>query len=272
MTQTLKQKIVARMSALDVTPKKSLGQNFLVSDNVVERIVAAAEPQRFASVVEIGPGLGALTDLLKDQSKDFVVFELDREFANFWRNQGLQVHEVDALRYHWQQFPWNQGEALLVSNLPYQISSRLVVEFSILPEGFTRMVLMFQKEVAQRIVAKPSTAQYGLLSVIAQIFWDIDMILEAGTVDFMPKPKVASRVLRFQHREAAVTIRCKEFLTFVKLAFANRRKKLLPKLVSFKSKEDLKKIFTQLGFSEDLRAENLKPQQFIDLYLSIKRG
>lgn len=259
------------MSLLDITPKKSLGQNFLVNDSIVERIVAAAEPARYATVVEIGPGLGALTDLLKEKAKELVVFEIDHSFSTFWREQGVNVHEVDALRYNWKEFPWDVGPCLLVSNLPYQISSRVVVEFSLLENGFDRMVLMFQKEVAQRIQAQPSTAQYGLLTVIAQIFWNTDLVLEAGTVDFLPKPNVASRVLRFEKRDSTPQIRAKEFLSFVKISFANRRKKLLPKLTSYKNKDELKTIFQNLGYSEDVRAENLSPQQFIDLYLQLKK-
>lgn len=273
MRQTLREKIKERMALLEIQPKRSLGQNFLVSDSVVERIVAAADPKSFSQVFEVGPGLGALTDHLLDENKNLQVVELDKTFAQFWRQQGLSVHEVDALKYPWSQLPEEEGSRLLVSNLPYQISSRLLIDLSIHPGVFQRMVLMFQKEVAQRVTAQPGTEDYGLLTVVAQAYWNITLVLEAGAVDFMPKPNVASRVLCFDDKKTKPTgINPQDFLAFLKLGFANRRKKLLPKLQGYGSKTELAKIFSEQSIAEDIRIEKLSPQQLIDLYLSLKKG
>lgn len=268
MSETLKQKILTRMSLLDIQPKRSLGQNFLVSDNVVNKIIEAADASQFEKVYEIGPGLGTLTDDLKEQSKSFQVVELDQKFAKYWRDQGVDVDEVDALKKDWS---FSGGSHLLVSNLPYQISSRIVVDMSLQNPSFNRMVLMFQKEVAQRIVAESSTAQYGLLSVVAQVFWNVRLLLEAGAVDFMPKPNVASRVLVFDRKKEAPNIGdSRAFLQFLKACFANRRKKLLPKLTSFQPKPNLVTTFADLGFDEGVRAEKLSPEDFIKLYSHLK--
>ncbi len=272
MSQTLKEKILDRMNGLSIQPKRSLGQNFLVSSNVVHGILEAAQASQFDHVYEIGPGLGALTDDLKEQSSEITLIEFDRVFSQFWRDKNLNVIEIDALKMDWDSLPWNHQKLLLVSNLPYQISSRLVVEFSMRKSTFDRMVLMFQKEVAQRIQALPGTSEYGLLSVVAQLSWQIHLVLEAGSVDFFPKPKVASRVLCFNKKEVELdSVVYESFLKFLKLSFQNRRKKLLPKLIQFQSKDVLKQIFEELKLAEDVRAEKLDPKQFLLLYFALKK-
>ncbi len=272
MSQALKEKILKRMQELDIQPKRSLGQNFLVSENIVNKIIEAAEPDQFFQTIEIGPGLGALTDDLNQKAQNFYVIELDKTFAAFWRQLNVEVVEVDALKHNWEKIDWNKGEFLLVSNLPYQISARLVVELSLLDQSFSRMVLMFQKEVAQRISAAPGSGDYGLLSVVAQSFWKTWIVSEAGAIDFMPKPNVASRVLGFQRQVHLPTkADAIDYLNFLKISFANRRKKLLPKLKGYQDKSQLVKIFDELQISEDVRAEKLDSKTFIDLYLALKK-
>ncbi|MCJ8276454.1 MAG: 16S rRNA (adenine(1518)-N(6)/adenine(1519)-N(6))-dimethyltransferase RsmA, partial [Bdellovibrionales bacterium] len=233
MRENLKEKIKRRTTELGIEPKRSLGQNFLVSDSVVDRIIQNAVLKDFDHIVEIGPGLGSLTDRLIVAEKKLSLFELDSKFAQYWRDQGQNVIEGDALKNNWSGFPWENNKTILMSNLPYQISSRLVVELSLIHPCFDRMVLMFQKEVGQRLLAEPATEDYGLLTVIAQTFWNLRHILEAGAVDFMPKPNVASRVVRFDRKEVDIQLRNPSFLKFVKVSFEQRRKKLLPKLKSY---------------------------------------
>ncbi len=260
------------MAELGIEPKRSLGQNFLVSDSVVEKILMAAQPKDFVQTFEIGPGLGALTDLLAAQAQNIQLIELDRTFAEYWRTKEMQVHEMDALKFSWSGLDWAEGPHLLVSNLPYQISSRLVVDLSVCEPSFSRMVLMFQKEVAQRLLAAPKSSDYGLLTVVAQAFWRPRLVVEAGAVDFMPKPNVASRVVCFDRRPSPLrNSERRDFLSFVKMSFANRRKKLLPKLTSFQDKARLAELFEITGVSVDCRAETLSPQQFIDLYFALKK-
>ena len=129
---SLRQKILDRMEKLGLEPKRSLGQNFLISEVVVDRIIEACEFNRFEKVIEIGPGLGALTDPLIEGSARLTLMELDSHFSQYWREERSQeVIEGDALQFDWANYTW--GSSLLVSNLPYQISSRLVVELSLLP-------------------------------------------------------------------------------------------------------------------------------------------
>jgi len=261
------------MGELGIQPKRSMGQNFLVSDSVVDRIIRAADPAAFAQVIEVGPGLGALTDSLQELSKKLTLIEMDRAMVNWWSKRGLDVVETDALRYPWTQHPWVERPSLLVSNLPYQVSSRLLVELSFLPQSFDRMVLMFQKEVAQRIMASHKSAEYGFLSVASQIFWKQKTLLEAGTRDFYPSPNVASRVLVFNRREnlAVKVLATSGFLEFLKVSFAQKRKKLAPRLKQSGYGDHVLDSLEKLGLSGDVRPQQLEPQQFIDLYTLLKK-
>jgi 16S rRNA (adenine1518-N6/adenine1519-N6)-dimethyltransferase len=254
------------MSLLGIEPKKSLGQNFLISDHVIQKICGAVEDLKPDILFEIGPGLGALTSPLKEKFKNYQLIELDRKFAEFWRQEGMPVIEEDALRIRWDQLP-TTGNRVLVSNLPYQISSSLVIDRTLDEVPFDGMVLMFQKEVAQRIRARFRTADYGLLSVIAQMGWEIETLLEASSRDFLPPPKVASRVLVFRKKNASIKNK-RKFLSFVKGAFAHRRKLLLNNLVGAIGGDihQHKMAFETLKIGLKVRAEELSLQQMIDLF------
>jgi len=255
-------------------PKKSLGQNFLISDGVIEKVIQATESFAPTHLLEIGPGPGSLTfdllERLKPRVESFRVIELDRGWAEFWRQKDLSVIEADALRIPWKDFILEK--TVLVSNLPYQISSTLVIDRSLDEKGLSGMVLMFQKEVAQKIRGTPKNELYGFLSVIAQSFWKIETVAEAGPRDFWPPPKVASRVLRFVPRPMDDVPRDREgFLEFVKMAFQQRRKTLRANWEGYLNRrpEGWARVLTQVkgwGFSEKLRAEELTPLQFQLLY------
>jgi 16S rRNA (adenine1518-N6/adenine1519-N6)-dimethyltransferase len=258
-----------RLKELGIVAKKSLGQNFLVSDLVIQKIIQAAVDLKPDRMIEVGPGPGALTDYLVNFEKPLQLIELDRNVAHYWRERGFSVIEEDALRLNWQQFITDEN-LILVSNLPYQISSSIVIDRSVDPSGVKAMVLMFQKEVAQRIRASEQSDQYGLLSVIAQNFWKIETVTDAGPRDFDPAPKVASRVLKFIRRESHC-LEPNRFLTFAKVAFAQRRKLLKANLRGLPAdfqytEEKLLSWVQQNGYKETLRAEELSPQKMMSLY------
>ncbi len=258
------------MNELGIRPKRSLGQNFLISERVILRIIDEVRRVKPSALVEVGPGLGALTEGLLELDIPLRVIELDRIFAQYWRERGLDVIEVDALQTDWDEIT-RGSRTVLVSNLPYQISSSLVIERSLQPAGLTNMVLMFQKEVAQRIQGRPGSKDYGLLSVIAQTFWRIEKIVDAGRGDFFPPPKVLSRVLRFDARPTLEPSQSKEFLTLVKTGFAQRRKKLIRNLASWMDMKSLQsesviKELQSLGHGESVRAEELKPEEWLALF------
>ena len=269
------------MRELGAEPKRSLGQNFLISETAISRILLAARGTGLPpppAIVEIGPGLGSLTEGLLALGPPLVLIELDQTFCVYWRGRlaerdGDRLFEADALRLDWATLALPEG-ALLVANLPYQISSSLAIERSVAPHGVTRMVLMFQREVGQRLLAKPSTPDYGLLTAVTQAFWDIRLVLEAGPRDFYPPPNVASRVLEFRAKSDPPPIDRARFLKFVKAAFAHRRKLMARNLaqgfLGGTKSEQMAVNLAEMGFSATTtRAEELSPEEFVLLFQAL---
>ena len=263
---TARQRLQARQDELGGTAKKSLGQNFLISDSVIDKILAAVARRNAASILEIGPGMGALTDGLRLLKVPLTLIELDRNFVGYWQAQGMNVIEADALQWNWELGEFARP-CVLVSNLPYQISSSLVVDRSLDEKPLDGMILMFQKEVAQRMKATSQQGPYGFLSVLAQTFWKIDLLLEASSGDFLPAPKVASRVLVFEPKPSPVKDR-RRYLKFLKACFLHPRKYLLSNLAHGMNtpKEQVKAHFDKMGLSSQVRAGELTIEKFLELF------
>jgi 16S rRNA (adenine1518-N6/adenine1519-N6)-dimethyltransferase len=264
-------------------PKRSLGQNFLISDQVIEKILVAVKAEPFSEMIEVGPGLGALTEDLLLINKPLTLLELDSKFVQSWRERAqagaaIRVVEGDALRVNWCDIALPE-DTLFVSNLPYQISSSLVIERSLEPAGVSRMILMFQKEVAQRICARIGSKDFGLLTVIAQAFWEPSIICDAGPRDFFPPPKVASRVLQFKRRKIDWFTQdgasAKGLLGFAKAAYSQRRKLVSRNLLGSYFGGDktllprIEALLVHEGLTITARAEELDPNAFVRLYLSV---
>ncbi len=261
--------VKARLEALGLSPQFQLGQNFLVNLAVISKIIGEVKNTEFRDLVEVGPGLGALTEPMLHAGLKPRVIEFDRNFAEVWRARGLSVIEGDALQVNWDDLALREP-SLLVSNLPYQISTSLVVERCFAPLAIKWMVLMFQKEVAERLMAKPFTKEYGQLSVLAQLHFKMRKVADAAPADFYPAPKVASRVLAFERLPAHGLGR--PFLRFVKQGFAFRRKFLLKNLKGVVDKPTMARLpalFEGLGLSEKVRAEELTPVQFEQLFKAV---
>ncbi len=261
---TAAERLEKRMFEIKIFAKKSLGQNFLISDSVIAKIIQATESYHIQKLVEIGPGCGALTDLLRVHHTDMKLIELDRDLIEFWKNEKMDVIAGDALQIDWSF----AKDYLLVSNLPYQISSSLVIDRSLDENLLKGMVLMFQKEVAQRIRAQCQTEHYGMLSVVAQEFWTIETVCEAGPRDFKPAPKVASRVLQFTPRVSLVKDR-KKYLSFIKACFKQRRRVLSTNISSLDENFDKTRLATwclEHKKSDKIRAEELSPLELNSLY------
>ena len=262
---TPKEELLKKMAELGVEPKRALGQNFLISGHVISRIFDDLDRLKPSFVIEIGPGLGALTESLIRRAPARRLIEMDRKYSEYWRNRGEDLVEGDALQIDWDKLSLPEP-TLLLSNLPYQISSRLVIERSTGPRAVKDMILMFQKEVADRLVAEARGADYGFLSVIAQTFWSLRVVVDASPECFYPIPNVSSRVMGFARREN-VTLGS-DYVSFVKSAFQFRRKFLLKNL---KAQESLlRRALPELGFSEKVRAEELSPTDFQRLFAKLK--
>ncbi len=249
-------------------PKRSLGQNFLVNDRVISKIIQAVENLSPQKLIEVGPGPGSLTYFLSQMKIPLTLIELDQGWADYWKRHNQNVIEADALRINWQDLI--ETENVLVSNLPYQISSSIVIDRCLDTQKLKGMVLMFQKEVAQKIRGLPRTENYGFLSVMAQSFWKIEVVTDAGSGDFWPPPKVSSRVLSFRPLASSIE-EPERYLKFVKTAFQQRRKLLKSNWQDHLNHQPggWEKVLGEIlkwGFHEKLRAEELSPAQFQHLY------
>lgn len=211
-------------------PRKRFGQNFLRAPHVVEKILAAAGLTPGERVMEIGPGLGALTDRLLESGALVLACEVDRDLAAALESRGaanLTVHLGDVLKADWPELlaapPYK-----LVANLPYNISSQVL--FKILEHRalFGRLVLMFQQEVGDRLLAAPNTRDYGILSVLVQNWFEVTRVVKVAPGCFHPPPKVESVVLRFDPRPQPLAPVADEeaFRCLVKAVFGQRRKTL----------------------------------------------
>ncbi|MCR4440209.1 MAG: 16S rRNA (adenine(1518)-N(6)/adenine(1519)-N(6))-dimethyltransferase RsmA [bacterium] len=221
------------MPVTGLRPKRSLGQHFLVDRNVAGKIVRAFAPQPTDTVVEIGPGQGALTELLAGEVRRLIAVELDRvlaaELAARLRGvAGVEVVEADFLTVDLAALAPPGGRVRLLGNIPYNISGPLI--FRVLEQvgAVQDMMLMLQKEVARRVVARPGSKQYGPLAVHSQLVADVHFLFEVSPQVFRPRPKVDSAIVRWAFL-ASPRFQVEDrsfFVQFVRTAFGQRRKVL----------------------------------------------
>jgi 16S rRNA (adenine1518-N6/adenine1519-N6)-dimethyltransferase len=232
-------------------PRKRFGQHFLHDPQVLARIVEAVAPCPGDLIVEIGPGEGALTSPLLERAGALQVIEIDRDLAARLRERpGLTVHEADALEFDFARFPAGMR---LVGNLPYNISTPLLFHLARYAERVRDLHFMLQLEVVERMVAAPSTAAYGRLSVALQARFTMEKLFTVGKGAFRPAPKVESALVRMVPLVAALAI--DEDL--LRRAFSARRKQLRNALAGV----DL----ARAGIDPTLRPENLSPADYARL-------
>ncbi len=246
--------------------RKRFGQNFLIDMQVIGDIVNAVAPKRDALVVEIGPGLGALTDPLLKKVDCLHVVEIDRDIIARLRkrysSEHLTIHEGDALAFDFGALNTVPGKKMhVVGNLPYNISTPLLFHLADFAEDVYDMHFMLQKEVVERMVAAPGTADFGRLSVMLQYRFVMDWLLDVPPESFDPSPKVDSAVVRLIPRPPAeLTVKDEaRFSSLVAAAFAQRRKMLRNNLKGIVSDA----LFEQLGIAPTARAEDLSVDDYV---------
>jgi 16S rRNA (adenine1518-N6/adenine1519-N6)-dimethyltransferase len=251
-------------------PNKRLGQNFLIDPNIVRKIVALAELSPGDHVLEIGPGRGILTEALCHMAGHVTAVEIDARLHAYLETRQADLPNLelvcgDALAYPLESLPIG---TVVVANLPYYISTPLL--FRLLDQGdrFSRMVLMLQNEVADRLVAKPDGSDYGILSVMAQYAAEITKAFRVSAQCFRPRPEVGSAVvvLRAKDRRVLSLEEEPKFSALVKASFAHRRKTLVNSLKD--EGYDQKSVIAalqSLDLSPAARAEILSVVQFIEL-------
>ena len=278
-----------KTSANGANPKPRLGQNFLVDPSAARRIVEALGDISNRIVIEIGPGRGALTDLLIPQAKRVIGIELDRVLAAQLRMHYAPKPNVEILESDFvtAQFPSmvgrrpgplhdlrpTQPETVdVVGNLPYYITSDIVLRILELHRNIERAVIMVQREVADRISAQPGSRDYGLLSATVQLFARVEKLFTLPPGAFSPPPEVHSSVLRLTMAPRLEELQVEEvtFIAFLKLAFAQKRKTLVNNL---RGQYDLAAIRTALkaaGLRPDVRAEAISLEKTAAVFRALQ--
>lgn len=260
--------IDATLREIRVTPVKSLGQNFLHDRNLARWIVEKAEITKDNYVVEIGPGLGALTEFILERGAKVLALEKDARLANFLRrrfeNSRLEVRHEDALDFDVRCL-FGQHAVKSVGNLPYYVASQLLMNFIELPSPMSLFLFMLQKEMAQRLTAVPKTKNYGAMTVLVRAHYEVTYLRTVPATVFLPQPDVDSALIELRPRrpDTLPVFHEQTFRELVIRGFSQRRKqlqKLLRNMVP-----DWAAASTTVGLSSQARAEELSLEQWIGL-------
>ena len=251
--------------------KKRYGQHFLSDRNILQRIVRLAAIHPDDTVIEIGPGAGALTRALAAAARRVIAIEVDRDLIPRLRNTmpaNVEILEADALEVDLSKLA---PKFHLVGNLPYNISTPLLKQFIAARAHILDVTVMLQKEVADRLRAMPDSKDYGPLSVLVQYYATPIRGFTVPPGAFTPRPKVDSAVIRLEWKPGIPD--AKDFTDFVQQAFSSRRKKLLNNLVTLRpnrTRDELGTILESAGLSRDVRAETLTVEQFLRVYNQLR--
>lgn len=261
-------------------PKKSFGQNFLLNDEVLDNIVDFGELDGNDEVIEIGPGLGALTSRLAGKSKILNIVELDDSLFDFLKVQLLKYKNInfindDIIRVNILDLVKSDSYKI-IANIPYNITSKILRKFTEIEKKPELMVLLIQKEVGQRVTAK--VGALSILAVVMQFHFDIELKEIVSRNDFYPAPKVDSAIVKFvnknEHLEKlkSYNLSEKDLWRIVKIGFSARRKKLYNNLENalHLGTDKIKSILESLSLSPDLRAQDLTVGDWIKLTRELK--
>ncbi|MDO4998073.1 MAG: 16S rRNA (adenine(1518)-N(6)/adenine(1519)-N(6))-dimethyltransferase RsmA [Neisseria sp.] len=244
--------------------RKRFGQNFLQDTRIIADIVNAVRPNADDVVIEIGPGLAAITEPLAKKLNRLHVCEIDRDIVKRLKNlpfaDKLVIHEGDVLQF---DFASVAGKKKIVGNLPYNISTPLLFRLAEIADDVIDMHFMLQKEVVERMVAQPKSNDYGRLGVMLQYFFEMESLIDVPPESFDPAPKVDSAVVRMipvKHRIGEAQD-FDHFAKLVKAAFSQRRKTIRNNLKEWANDEDLE----QVGINPSQRAEEIAPELYVQL-------
>jgi 16S rRNA (adenine1518-N6/adenine1519-N6)-dimethyltransferase len=244
--------------------KKKFGQNFLKDTAIIHAIIQSINPLPDDLLIEIGPGLGALTKPLIEKTNRLLAIELDRDIVNWMKNEyskkNIIIFNEDVLNFNFNQF---DQKIRIVGNLPYNISTPILFKCIDNILIIKDLHFMLQKEVVDRMIATPSSSEYGRLSVMLQYYFSMDHLVYVPKESFEPEPKVESSFVRLiPHEEYPfIANNIEQFGRIVKEAFSQRRKTIRNTLKSFISENDFEKI----GINPQLRAENLSVSDFVKI-------
>ena len=266
------------MKKYKIKANKSLGQNFLIDDAAIEDIVGGADIGKDDLVIEIGPGLGSMTALLVERAKKVICVELDKKMIKILNDRFIAYSNIELINEDVLKLDLNSlikeekeknhiKDVKIVANLPYYITTPIIMKLLEENLDIASITVMIQKEVADRLIEIPSGKNTGAITYTVYYYCESEKIREVENTCFIPMPEVTSEVINLNLRkEPAVKIKDKKvFFNIIKSAFMQRRKTLLNALVNtgvFKSKEEATKILRKLNLREDIRAEKLTIEDF----------
>lgn len=251
-------------------PKKSLGQHFLNDSNILHKIIETSFSHNFNNIIEIGPGTGNLTQLLINKYSNITAFELDNELIpilqNKFNTKKLNLIHKDFLQVNLSDFAKNE-KITVYGNIPYYITNQIVYKLTQNHNIINSAFLLMQKEVAQRLSAKPKNKQYGIPTIFAQLVSTVEILFDVPPQSFNPPPKVQSSFISLDFSNPHPLLKCIEnfdlFSKLVKNSFKHRRKKLKNNIQNFNIP---KNVFSEF---EDKRAEELSIPDFYKIYKEI---
>jgi len=262
-------------------PRKKWGQHFLTDKNILKKVIKTAEIGKEDVVLEVGPGLGEMTQVLAQEAKKVIAVEIDARLVEVLRNKladtpNVEILQGDILKFDVRKHLGSEKRPVkVVANLPYQISTPLLFHFIDSKDLFSALILMLQREVAERMVAPPGKKAYGPLSVLVQSVADISICFIVKPSAFFPPPEVESAVIRLSWKERPMIAPEQEegFRAVVKGCLGYRRKTLANALKhsDLLLPEDLEKRLEEIGIDPRRRPETLSVQEFVDLASTLRR-
>lgn len=257
-----------------ITANKKLGQNFLVDEKIIEEIIKAANISKKDLIIEIGPGIGSLTKSIIPNAGKTICIELDKKMANIISNRlknEVEIINEDILKVDLKKIAEQNKDKNIkvVANLPYYITTPIIMKLLESNLGLESITVMVQKEVAERLIAKPGDSLSGAITYTVYYYAIGTKITDVPNNSFIPKPEVTSQVIKLTLRKEPITyIENKEkFFEIIKLAFMQRRKTLVNSLANSKiaTKQKIEQILDELNIEKNIRAENLTMEQFAEI-------
>ena len=269
------------MKKYGIRANKSLGQNFLINPEVVENIVKSSNINKNDLIIEIGPGLGTLTKYLLEKAGKVICIELDTKMIKilqdrFSKYSNFEIINADVLKVDLNQIIKNYKNVKIVANLPYYITTPIIMKLLEEKLNIESITVMIQKEVADRLIEIPGGKNTGAITYTVYYYCESEKIMEVPNSSFIPEPEVTSEVIKMNLRkEPAVKIDNPNIMfMIIKSAFMQRRKTLLNALTNTKvfiNKQEGMNILKKLNLDENVRAENLKLQDFADIAKEISK-
>ena len=271
-----KAELLEILDKMNITPSKRFGQNFMLDENLIDFIIRQADISENDLVIEVGPGCGVLTRKLIQAGAMLTAVELDKRICEYLTenlsSNNFHLKQGDACRVDFDTLfegreelhnIYRAGHWKCIANLPYSISSPFIAKLIESGNPPAEMLFLLQKETGERFAAKPGTSNYGSLSVLIQLVFDVKYIRTVAPNVFFPPPDIKSALVSFKRKaEFPSPEEVKSFSKTVRTAFSQRRKKMIKALSSVYGKEKCLDVFKNLNISENARAEELSPEQF----------